>query len=132
MALADVERLLAVVAEVQQLLPQPDAPQALIDVQSFVAEVRQQMQAKANGLPHLTPPGTRSASAPGSMSLLQGLGGRGLGKGKGLCLFGGRSSSACSSGSTPAASGMPSATTATASATSIRHSQTKVCDFNAR
>lgn len=131
-ALAEVKRLLAVVSEVQQLLPQPDAPQALVDVQSFVAEVRQQMQAKPIGLPHLTPPGTRSASAPGSMSLLQGLGGRGLGKGKGLCLFGGRSSSACSSGSTPAASGMPSATTATASATSIRHSQTKVCDFDAR
>lgn len=124
-ALAEVKRLQTVLDEVQLLLPECGAPQAIADVHAFVAEVQRHMRSKPDDS-HVTSPAPRSASAPGSVSLLRAITGRGLGKGKGLCLFGGRSSSGPSSCSTPASSGMPSVTPATASAASVRHSQAKV------
>lgn len=124
-ALAEVKRLQSVLHEVQLLLPEPGAPQAMADVHAFVAEVQRQMRSKPDDS-HVASPAPRSGSAPSSMSLLRDLNGRGLGKGKGLCLFGGHSSSGPSSRSTPASSGMPSMTPATASAASVRHSQSTV------
>lgn len=115
LAQADVQDLRRIISVVQQLLPETDAPQALSDVDAFVVAVRKCMSAPpAEAI--MMPAAAHCGATPGSVSLLKGLEGRGLGIGKGLFPLGRRSSSAPSGAITPmaASSGVQSATRTTA------------------
>lgn len=123
----EVKNLRAVLDAVQLLLPHAGAPQALTDVDAFVAELRCQMQAQR---PSLTAPSPlKSVSSPKLVPLHETNEGRGLGKGKGLCLISSRISCEPSEASVPFSSTSCSTTPATVTTTSVRNSRAQVNHF---